>query len=214
MISPRFSTARAVVECTHIGALALWLAATLGSALAAAVVFPTMKALQPRLPDYAAYAGDHALIAGGSVAQRVFLIADIIQFPASLIAVITLAIPVVFMGASLKRPAGVARTLAMGIAVAAFASLLFIVTPQLNAATTAHWAAMKLNDAPEIARHKAAVDEIHPIASRLMGAMGLSVLTALIAACWSLTRPSIAPAPPASRYEEPALARSGSGVRP
>lgn len=208
--SPR---ARAIIECTHITSLAIWLAATLGATLTAALAFPILKSLHPTLPDYPSFQDQHYLIAAGSVAQRGFLIADLVQFPASIIAVITLAVPVVFMNAPIKRPAGIVRMLTVAVALAACASLLLIVTPQLTAATQAHWAAMKAGDAAAVARHKASVDEIHPVASRLTGTMAISVLIALIAAVWSLARPWTASEPRLSVYQEPKLASSKLKVR-
>lgn len=174
-------------ETVHVVSLALWLAATFGSALAAAIAFPTMKALRPTLAGYAS-PEEHYLIAAGSVAQRVFFAADVVHFSAALVALASLGASVLIFGTPARRTATVIRTLSLSVAVAALASLLLIVTPKVVSSAGAHWAALKSGDVAAAAMHKASMDEVHPIASRLMGVMGVSVLISLSAAAWSLAR--------------------------
>lgn len=184
------------IDTLHILSLALWLAATLGSALAAAVLFPTLKSLHPRLPEYEAYQGEHFLVAAGTVAQKIFLIADMVHLPAALIAVITLVLSVRARGVLSKRPATAVRAVSLAVALACLGAMLLIVTPRLVSHTKQHFAAMQQNNASAIAAHKAAVDDIHPIASRLMGTMALSTLLSLASGAWSLASPPSSPSAP------------------
>lgn len=173
----------------HLLALALWLAGVLASGLAAAVAFPTVKALAPRLTDYAGPSDQHFLVIAGSVARRVFLIADVVSFACATIASGTMILLVAVFREPRGRPATIVRALSLGVGVAALASLLLIVTPRLDAATAAHWQALRVNDAPQIALHKAGVDDIHPVASRLVSVMAGAVFIALAAGLWASVRP-------------------------
>lgn len=178
--------ARAICETTHIVALALWLAATLASALVAAVAFPAMKSLAPTLPGYAE-PSQHYLIAAGTIAQRVFLIADIVNFVAGIVALATLGTSILILATPARRPAIIVRSLSVTIAIACLASLLLIVTPRVVDASTRHWGALKSGELAAAQTHKAALDDVHPIASRLTGGMAFCVVIALIAGVWSIT---------------------------
>lgn len=178
---------RAVCETLHIVALALWLAATLASGLVAAVAFPAMKSLAPTIPGYAE-PSQHYLIAAGAIAQRVFLVADVVNFVAGIIALATLGVSVLVLGTPARRPATIVRSLGVAIAIACLASLLLIVTPRVVGASTQHWAALKANDLAAARTHKAALDDVHPIASRLTGGMAFCVFIALVSGVWSIAR--------------------------
>lgn len=180
----------AFLHTLHICALATWLAATVGTGIGAATAFPVMKSLNPRLSDFQAFTGDHAVIAGGKLAQRIFLVGDLLQFPASILAAGSLLALFVFGDLPRSRPSSLLRSLAIGIAVACLASLMFVVTPRLNAASDAHWKAAQRNDIAAVEIHRAAAKDIHPIASTLMATMAVSVLVGLATAAWSLARSS------------------------
>lgn len=172
---------RAFCETVHIVALALWLGAAVSAGAQAAAAFPLMKSLDPRLPAFSHYTGEHWLIAGGKIAQRGFLVADVVQFPAALLAFGTLGWMIAARTLAPHRASTIVRSLALAIALAAFASLLLIVTPRFNTALTAYWQAALAGDNASTATHKAAVDELHPMLSNLMGVMAASVFIALIA---------------------------------
>ena len=59
-------------EVVHIVALSAWFGAVGMSGVVAAVVFPAMGKMQPTLGAYPGYEGDHALLAGGLIAGKVF----------------------------------------------------------------------------------------------------------------------------------------------
>ncbi|MGQ0628913.1 MAG: hypothetical protein ACT4PL_12535 [Phycisphaerales bacterium] len=67
----------------HTFALGLWFGSLIMSGVAAAVLFPTLKRLDPTLGAYPKYTGSHWLLAAGHVAEIVFYISDIISFPLS-----------------------------------------------------------------------------------------------------------------------------------
>lgn len=180
---------RALAETVHIAALGLWFGVLTAAAGAAAVLFPTIKGLDARLPGYEASPAENFRILGGMVAQQVFLMADVVMFGCCLAAIATLGVLLGVYRIPAGRPATIVRVASLALALAAFASLLFIVTPSLNSASRLHWAALKAGDAAAIARHRAAVDQLHPIARNLMAGMALTVLTAFVAAVRSAVVP-------------------------
>ena len=202
---------RGFVESVHVTALGLWLGMIVGAASAAAVIFPTMKTIDARIPGYEASVADNFRVAGGMVAQKVFLISDLVAFPSAIAAIVTLGVQIVVFRIPVRRPATILRAASLSIALAAFASMLIIVEPALVRASKLHWAAIKAGDSAAIALHKAAVDELHPMASNLMAATALAVLCSLIASVWALAVPwnKEAAASATPRYPEPALLRAG-----
>lgn len=179
---------RAFCETVHVLALALWLGFVVAAGAYAAVVFPTVKGLGPRLPDFESYTGDHWLIVGGRVAQTVFLIADVVQFFCALAAVATFAAAAWMFGLP-KRPMLYVRGLALAVALASVASLLLIVNPKFVCATNAYWSAAKAGDHAGAAAHQQVARETHPYATALMSMVAGSVAVALGCCAWSLATP-------------------------
>ncbi len=204
---------RAVCETVHNLALALWLGVVVSAGAFAAIVFPTMKGLNPRLPDFERYEGEHWRIAGGKIAQKVFLLADVAQFGCAIVALSTLLCMLVLFGLPRTRPAIWVRSLALGIALACAAGLIIIVAPQLNAALKLHWAAAAAGDSADAAAHKLVVDGLHPVSSWLLSGTAISVLIALTTSLWSSSRAWAAPGAGVdgpgvpSPYPQPTLGR-------
>jgi hypothetical protein len=204
------STWRAFCETVHLVVLGLWLGVLIAVGATAAIVFPTMKSLGVRVPEITGDAADHYRIAGGMVAERVFLLGDAVMFPCGLIAAATLGCSFMFFRSRSGKGAAMLRAVALGIALASLAALLLVVTPAINSASAKHRAAAKIGDVPAAQAAMKAVDELHPTATNLMAAEAAAVLITLVAGAWSLARgreiggPDEIPAA-ASRYEDPAL---------
>src|SRR5690242_5451454 len=94
----------AVLESLHCAALAFWLSAIVLSAGAAAILFPLMHTLDPRLPEYATYTGPHWSLAAGAVANRIFAISGVISLAAAAVALGALF--GLFAGGALGKRAG------------------------------------------------------------------------------------------------------------
>jgi hypothetical protein len=200
---------KAFCHTIHLVALGLWVGVLLSAGAFAASVFPIMKGLDPRLPAFDKYTGEHWLIAGGKVAQRIFLITDIVQFVCAVLSIATLGCMIWLFGLPRRRPATIVRAIALGVALACAAGSIIIVAPQLNAALRLYWAAAEAGNLEAVAPHRAAVDQLHPLSSRLMGGTFVCVLIAFVAGAWSAARPWREEEAPvkSSRYEEPALLR-------
>lgn len=200
---------KAFCHTIHLVALGLWVGVLLSAGAFAASVFPIMKGLDPRLPAFEKYTGEHWLIAGGKIAQRIFLITDIVQFVCAVLSIGTLGCMIWLFGLPRRRPATIVRAIALGLAMACAAGSIIIIAPQLNAALRLYWAAAEMGNLELVAPHRAAVDELHPISSKLMGGTFVCVLIAFVAGAWSAARPwrdDEALVKP-SGYEEPALLR-------
>lgn len=169
-----------VFETLHVLSLAIWLAAVVGAGLAAAVVFPVMKQLDPRLPEFAASPADHWLIAGGHVGRMVFGIADRVQPVCVVAAVVTLAAITRLRGVS--RPwLAVRWTLVSAAGGLAITAGLWL-SPRMDEKLLAYWDAARAGNLTEAASNKAAFDADHPKASRVLTMTAGAVLLAVGAA--------------------------------
>lgn len=171
----------------HLAALGVWCGALLMTGVAAAVLFPTMRDLDPALPGYAAYPSPHAPIAAGHAAARVFAISDFVQWTAAVFAVGSL-----FWLLFAERRAGErARPVALiGAALVLTASGLTVyqatvLSPRMDRHMRAYWAAAEAGRIDEATRNKAAFDDDHPRASRAMQQSLAGVSIALVLGCWS-----------------------------
>ena len=97
-----------IAQITPLLALSVWLGAVAMSGVVAAIVFPLMRELEPTLGAYPNYEGDHALLAAGRVASKVFFAVDTIQFVCASLALATVVVLVV-CGYSLNTLARVLR---------------------------------------------------------------------------------------------------------
>ena len=55
-------------ETLHVLSLAVWLGTIMMTGVAAAIIFPEMRRLDPSLAIYSKYTGDHWLLAAGHIA--------------------------------------------------------------------------------------------------------------------------------------------------
>lgn len=179
------------VEGIHAASLAVWLSALVGAGLAAAVVFPVMRDLDPRLPGYASYTGEHWMIAAGHVGRRVFSIADRAQLVVSAVAVVSLAV-----ATRLGLSGGVwlaIRWIAVGVAASLAVYNGLVLAPAMDQDLTTYWAAAREGDGAKAAQYKAAFSAAHPHASMVLQVGAASVLVGVISAAASRgsRRPSV-----------------------
>ncbi len=184
MYDPRMTPWHRFTQMAHLVSLGLWLGTVVMSSAAAAVIFPTLKRLDARLPAYEAYDGPHWLLAAGEVAERVFLIGDLVQFPCAIVAVVTLGLLIGVFRVRGPRVSLALRVLGLTVAAAALAAQLLIVSQAMNRAVTLYRAAALAGETETALRHQAAFNDLHPIARILMATVMVSVLVALAAGAW------------------------------
>ncbi|MEX2220047.1 MAG: hypothetical protein WD749_14950 [Phycisphaerales bacterium] len=177
-----------VLETVHAGTLGVWLGVLVMTGAGAAVVFPEMRSLDPRLPDFAAYGGEHWLIAGGRVAQRLFTVSDIAQL--GLFCVFVATFTAMVLGRALA-PRWREFRLALALLLLGVLAYRFgVLGPRMASDLGEYWSAARAGDGETAARAKAAFDADHPLGSRLIGASAALVALSLIASLVSLGRAS------------------------
>lgn len=185
--SPRQRTVRRLCEVLHTLALAGWLGAVGMSAAVAAVVFPAMRELDPTLPGYAAFDGSHADLAAGFVQNRVFLLADVVQFGGASLGLATLLAMLVWGALPMKSLLNGVRLTIFCLALTLLSYWIFLLAPRMQTDLDAYWNAAAAGDTTAAQTAKASFDKDHPTASRLLGGIGLSVAASLVLTSLSAT---------------------------
>lgn len=179
---PSTSSWHTFTRALHLFTLGLWLGVIAMSGAAAAILFPTIKELDPLLPEYTAYTGEHWRLAAGLPAERIFLVADIAGFVCSFLAAATFGCLATFFRLPVKSPTTISRAFVLAVALACFASNLIIIRPQMNSALNTYRAAALRGDNQAALTHQQAFADLHPIASNLMIALLVSVLLTFVLA--------------------------------
>lgn len=169
-------------ELAHVAALGLWLGVLALAGAAAAIIFPTMKSLQPTLGAYAAFDGEHWKLAAGLVQARVFAVTDTICAVVAVVACVSLAIA--WFRAEFGTWVGRARIVAVVVACIALGNQLFVLGPTMSQNVRRYWneAAAGNNQVAEQARQAFEAD--HPAASRTLavqfGAAGIALVLGVL----------------------------------
>lgn len=170
-----------VFEIVHVVALALWLGGVVMAGLAAAIIFPTMRSLEPRLATYPDYTGDHWMLAAGKVAARIFHATDIAQGVCAVLAVVSAAVLGLSGVGAHRRPAGLIWLAGLAASVGVLAASLLWLRPRMDASLHAYWDAGLAGNNPVAEAARQAFSADHPLASNLMAATAACVLATLIA---------------------------------
>lgn len=200
---------RRACEAVHLTALAVWLGSLVMTGVAVAIVFATSRELDPQLPAYAGYEGEHWRLAGGQIAARVFLATDIIQFGAVLAAGISFAVATLFFGLPMRRLSTFLRAALLLGLICVLSYQFFLLAPEMNANLRQYWSAALAGDTAAAEGFRAAFDQDHPVATRLLVANTIQVLALLVVGVWTLGERDQEPGAGASGLEEPLLARMG-----
>jgi hypothetical protein len=207
IVTPRtihqMTTARRLCEIAHLTSLAVWLGSLVMTGVAAAVVFPTLRGLDPTLPAYAAYQGEHWRLAAGHVASRLFLACDLIQFGAVLAAAFTFALSVLAFGLPSRRVTTALRGALLVALTALLAYQFIILAPEMNASLRRYWEQARAGDTAAAERFRIAFEADHPLATRLLIADAALVLALLVTGLWAQSRDHPRAGP---TLEEPLLA--------
>lgn len=145
----------------------------------AAVVFPTVRDLDPTLPGYAGYGGTHWSLAAGVVAERVFRIGFVltgVALGAALLAVVGLSVR--------RRPLPIFRIGLCIVTVGLFLTHVAWLQPRMDDAATNYREAAGAGDDPTAIEAKSRFDALHPTASRLIGATALASLALFAVSAW------------------------------
>lgn len=167
------------LEAIQVAAWATWSGALLVTGLTAYFVFTLLKGLDPSLPEFAAYSGEHWKLLGGYVAERLFIGADVVGFLAICLGGGAFALAC-WKGYPHPRSwiAAIRALLIMammGIMTFRFASL----DPAMQLDLAAYRQAAALGDTENALAMQAEYDKHHKTASNVMAASLLVSLGAL-----------------------------------
>lgn len=174
-------TFRTFFHATHLLFLGLWFGVLIMTSVAAAILFPTIRDLDPSLPAYAAYTEPHWRIAAGHVGNKVFLASDIIQYFCAAGTGICLVFGLLlgtFRGA---RRSMILRLLPLCAAMLILAYQAALLRPTMSNDLADYWQAAEQGDmeTTQTAQHR--FDEAHWVAEKLIGATTLCVFVAFVA---------------------------------
>lgn len=164
--------------------LGAWVLVIVMSGAMAAIIFPTMKQLDPVLPEFFSTPGDHWSLAAGLVMRKVFFISDIAQLVLAMIAVVSLTI--VLKAGEIGVLARRVLTLSLAVSCIAMLATAFWLSPAMRRDMDAALIAGKAGNSAAMNASRAQFAAKHTSATTLMvttlsGAVlaSLAVLTTL-----------------------------------
>lgn len=175
-----------IAQVVHLLALSVWLGAVAMSGVVAAIVFPLMRELEPTLGAYPNYEGDHALLAAGRVASKVFFAVDAIQFVCASLALATVVVLVV-CGYSLNTLARVLRVIVLCMTLALLSYHLLVFMPGLMSMLQGYWENAAMGNTAVADRFKDEFLTQHSKASNILGLLSVLVMVNIVVAGVTLT---------------------------
>lgn len=183
------SGVRAALEAAHAAALGVWVGALVMTGAAAAVAFPTMRAMSPSLPEFASYPEDHWMIAAGRVMARVFFISDMAQLICASLAALSLAALWASGSISRRRAAQVIRAALLAALLLSLAQYLLFPARQMAQDLHSFWTAAAAGDIEQADEHRAAFDSMHGAASMRLALHSVGALATLLVGAWAAATP-------------------------
>jgi len=162
-------------DIATVVAVSVWCNCLIMSAIAAALLFPAMRALNPSLPEYQSVAADqHWLIAAGQPQQEIFKVVNVITI--ACMAMCLAGTVVRLRRQALPRALGalIAVTLLLGIVRSAY------VMPHMFADAGRYWSAARAGDMATAAPLRERFDRWHTPASRLLSAEAIAALATFV----------------------------------
>jgi len=170
-----------LAQSVHLAALGVWCGVVGGAGIAAAVIFPLVRDLDPTLGAYPVYTGDHASLAAGRLAGRIFFITDTVQFICGLLVLASL-IAMLLTGYALRTPVRVVRSVLTLATLGLLSYHLTLMMPEMTGHLSAYWDAAARGLGDEAETHRRAFMSMHEPAANILRALTLSTLACLLLA--------------------------------
>jgi hypothetical protein len=172
--------------CTtiYLSALGLWTGIIAMTAAAAAVTFPTVKALDPIVPALDPASRPHWLYIAGKVASGVFRISNVAQAVCAILVLVTVACLCRSREAGPRTRRSVSLY-ATGLAIALVGWYLLILWPRMRENLYTYWDNLNAGKLEAARVAQQAFDADHPISSNLFKALLAVVLVAFISGIWN-----------------------------
>lgn len=178
------STVARLAQTVSVVALGVWTGALAMAGLCAGLTFATSKDMQPTLPSFANFPDEHWRIAGGQIAQRIFVASDIVQLACAAIAVAALG-AISLWGRSWFTPRRmVVRVITLALPMCVLSYQLLVLAPRMDTNLRNYWASAQAGEVDKARAFRAAFEEDHPTASKVLSATCALALVAFIAAAW------------------------------
>ncbi len=201
---------RRFLEAVHLTAAGLWLGVAVATGAAAAIIFPTVRDLEPTLAAYPEYTGEHWRLAAGHVAARLFAFGDIVGFFCLMLAGLSLCIIAAMRHVWIRTPRiTLARLASLGLAILASGYNVFILGPRMNTNLREYWQAAEAGDNPAAQAAQQAFMADHDPASVALAAVAIAAFALTVTGAMGITakpRSAQTPSDPPSRLETPELA--------
>lgn len=170
-----------LAQSVHLAALGVWCGVVAGAGIAAAIIFPTVRDMDPTLGAYPDYTGDHASLAAGRLAGRIFLVSDTVQFVCGFLVLASL-IAMLLTGYALRTPLRVVRSVLTLATLGLLSYHLTLLMPEMAGHLSAYWdaAAQGRTDTAEEARR--AFMSMHGHAAGVLQGLTLATLACLLLA--------------------------------
>ncbi len=165
-------------------ALSAWFGAVGMSGIVAATVFPIMELIKPTLGAYEGYAGDHALLAGGLIAGKVFLIVDTVQFVAAAVALAAF-VTMIVAGYSINTIGRLVRLAVLLMTMGLLSWHLFVLAPVMTGDLRNYWDFAAAGNTEQADIFKNAFVENHQTAANSLKALMTAVLVCIVLAVWT-----------------------------
>lgn len=174
--------------------LVLWLASLIAGGAMAAALFPWMKQLEPVLPGFSAYSGEHWKLGAGLIAQRFFAAGDMAQLVCACLCVVCHALVMIDERgrASPAKREMFAQSALVGVPWLLVAYEVFILGPRMTANFRSLVAAARAGDNDAARVHQSAFSSDHPTATMVLVSTACAVLVLLMFRVVMLTRKGLA----------------------
>ncbi len=174
-------TLRIIIESVNALVLGLWAGALAMVGVAAAFAFPTMKSLDPALPGYASYTGEHWRLAAGAIMNPLFGVVGLIGKVSFLVVCVLLAVLLAKKHVSFRSRTFGVRTV-MWLALGALTLYVDrVLWSPMNELFEAHQQFALAGNNEGSVRVMAEFDALHAKASPLMGAQLVIIVSLLVA---------------------------------
>lgn len=178
------TTVQRFFEVIHVVALSAWFGTVGMSGIVAATVFPVVGRMRPTLGAYPEYSGDHALLAGGLIAGKVFLIVDTVQFVCAAVALASY-VTMIVAGYSINSLSRVLRSVVLLCTMGLLSYHLFMLMPGMTEDLRNYWDFAAAGGNEQAEAYKNAFFENHETAANSLKALMASTLLCLVLSVWT-----------------------------
>jgi hypothetical protein len=178
---------RTLTDVVGVSALGIWVGVVGMTSATAGVTFPVVKRLDPHVPGFDGYTGEHWLLVAGRVMYNVFFVADVAQAACAVLAVLAL-VGRAAVGSVTPAPVWPGRVRLVGLvgAIALLVADFAWLKPTMNRALLAYWEAARAGDNVVADAQREAFRSMHPTATAVLLGITALVLVALVGWVWRI----------------------------